>query len=579
MRSRLPLKVARKEETKKKEKAEIRPLSTSEGLPSEPEVGVKQESPAGVHPSQVLPANQPTPPKSAELPKPVQQSVSKQRNRLSADSSPAFSSVSVPSSVPSSSSAPSSSAPSAPKTEECCPICNLPFPSSMTLLQRTHHVEQCLDHPQTRPKSPLSSRDLEDDLFESEEPVSSLKTTPSASPSPSPRPRKPSAKLRMDVRGKSHHVLVDDGDDAFYTSLVASYLSWRRLALSQSPQTDEAFHNYQNLASALNDWNHSLSSSLSPSQLQKQLASFYLSEPALLLPSGHAVPSHLWETLYPYQQKGVLWMLNLHGQMVGGIIADEMGLGKTIQIIVTLVVLKFTSELRRAGRDLLSLPRVESEAPVSASESLHLNESNRPSLIIVPATLLGHWLRELHRWCPLLRSVVLHSSSQSVLEGESLASILRQSELQQQQQQKKKKTSRYDVIITTYEGFRKSSLYRKMNWFYAVLDEGGKIKNAKVTISQECKKLRTVHRILISGTPLQNNLKELWSLIDFVFPGRLGTLEAFVTAFVIPISRGIYSNASAKAANLGYQCSLILQDSISPYILRRLKKVDFSPAF
>ena len=183
-------------------------------------------------------------------------------------------------------------------------------------------------------------------------------------------------------------------------------------------------------------------------------------------------------------------------------------------------------------------------------------------LVIVPATLLGHWLRELRRWCPLLRSVVVHSSSQT-MANRSLYSILSQC----------KKNGRFDVIITTYEGFRKDPQYRKTDWFYAILDEGGKIKNAKVTISQECKKLHTLHRILISGTPLQNNLKELWSLIDFVFPGRLGTLEAFVSAFVIPISRGIYSNASAKAANLGYQCSLILQDTINPIILRRLKKV------
>ena len=558
MKDSLPLKVVHQEEEPKKMEEEEEPKKMEEEetklappadplvLPVKHEVEEKKESPGDANAAPSDSAKQTQSEKGKKPQKPVQQSEPKKRVQPS-------SSIPIPPPPPSSSS-----------SEERCPICNTPFPSSMTLLQRTHHVEQCLDHPQSNPISPLNSRDLEDDLWESEEPASSsLKTTPS----PSPRQRKPRAKLRADVRGKSHHVLVDDGDQAFYTSLVASYLSWRQLALSQSPLTDEAFHKYQDLASALNDWNQSLASSLSPSKLQKQLKTFFLSEPALLLPSGHAVPSHLWEVLYPYQQKGVQWMLKLHGQLVGGIIADEMGLGKTIQIIVALIVLKFTRELRRAWLDLRSLPHAENDFPPNnTTESLHLNESNRPSLIIVPATLLGHWLRELHRWCPLLRSVVLHNSSQSVLEGETLASILQQSE---------QKKNRYDVIITTYEGFRKSSLYRRTNWYYAVLDEGGKIKNAKVTISQECKKLRTVHRVLISGTPLQNNLKELWSLIDFVFPGRLGTLDAFVSAFVVPISRGIYSNASAKAANLGYQCSLILQDSISPYILRRLKKVDF----
>ena len=555
MKARLPLKVIHREELKKEEEKEVRPLHDSKTLAVQNEMEIQTKESVAISPpvhsdsgsgsdSESGSATLSTSQKDKETSEKVQKPAAKERIQFPLDeTSPSVSSS---------------------KAEERCPICNSPFPPSMTLLQRTHHVDQCLEHPPSHQISPLHSRDLEEDLWESEEPVSSsVKTTPS----PSPRTRKPSAKLRADVRGKSHHMLVDDGDDAFYTSLVASYLSWRQLALSQSPLTDEAFQKYQNLASALNEWNQSLSSSLSPSKLQKQLKSYYLSEPAFLLPSGHAVPSHLWEVLYPYQRKGVLWMLHLHSELVGGIIADEMGLGKTIQIIVTLIVLKFTNELRRVGRSVLSLPHAEGEEFTPASSgSLHLNESHRPSLIIVPATLLGHWLRELHRWCPLLRSVVLHSSSQSVMEGESLASILQQSE---------QKKSRYDVIITTYEGFRKSSLYRRTNWFYAVLDEGGKIKNAKVTISQECKKLRTVHRLLISGTPLQNNLKELWSLIDFVFPGRLGTLEAFVSAFVVPISRGIYSNATAKAANLGFQCSLILQDTISPYILRRLKKVIF----
>ena len=429
------------------------------------------------------------------------------------------------------------------QSAERCPICDYVFPPSMSLLRRTQHVDECLTHPRPQQSS------TEDVLWEAEE-----------APPSSKKSHSKSHKLHIDVRGRGHHVILDDGDDAYYISLVSSYLEWRRSVHSQDSSQDRAFQDYQTLSNVLNAWDPSTASSLSLSSLHKQLETFYKSEPALLLPSGHAVPTHLWEILYPYQQKGVLWMLELHSQQIGGIIADEMGLGKTIQIITVLVILKFTREVLRVGRSLLSLPRAgKGEA---SSAPLELNQSHRPTLVIVPATLLGHWLRELRRWCPLLRSVVVHSSSQT-MANRSLYSVLGQC----------KKNGRFDVIITTYEGFRKDPQYRKTSWFYAILDEGGKIKNAKVTISQECKKLRTLHRILISGTPLQNNLKELWSLIDFVFPGRLGTLEAFVSAFVIPISRGIYSNASAKAANLGYQCSLILQDTINPIILRRLKKV------
>ena len=85
-------------------------------------------------------------------------------------------------------------------------------------------------------------------------------------------------------------------------------------------------------------------------------------------------------------------------------------------------------------------------------------------------------------------------------------------------------------------------------------------------------RLRTPHRLALSGTPIQNDLKELWSLFDFVFPGRLGTLPAFEQEFADPIKRGGYSNASPMQVQVAYRCALILKDLIHPYLLRRLKK-------
>ena len=84
--------------------------------------------------------------------------------------------------------------------------------------------------------------------------------------------------------------------------------------------------------------------------------------------------------------------------------------------------------------------------------------------------------------------------------------------------------------------------------------------------------MRTPHRLALSGTPIQNDLRELWSLFDFVFPGRLGTLPAFEHEFADPIKRGGYSNASPMQVQLAFRCSLILRDLINPYLLRRLKK-------
>ena len=85
-------------------------------------------------------------------------------------------------------------------------------------------------------------------------------------------------------------------------------------------------------------------------------------------------------------------------------------------------------------------------------------------------------------------------------------------------------------------------------------------------------RMRTPHRLLMSGTPIQNDLRELWSLFDFVFPGRLGTLPAFEAEFADPIRRGGYSNASPMQVQLAYRCALVLRDLINPYLLRRQKK-------
>ncbi|KAJ3129731.1 hypothetical protein HK100_008455 [Physocladia obscura] len=128
------------------------------------------------------------------------------------------------------------------------------------------------------------------------------------------------------------------------------------------------------------------------------------------------------------------------------------------------------------------------------------------------------------------------------------------------------------VLLTTYEGVR---VYREIllpvAWAYVVLDEGHKIRNADADITLACKKLRTPHRIILSGTPIQNNLKELWSLYDFVFPGRLGTLPVFLVQFEVPIRLGTYANASNLQVQTAQRCAAILRDLISPYLLRRFK--------
>jgi DNA excision repair protein ERCC-6 len=129
------------------------------------------------------------------------------------------------------------------------------------------------------------------------------------------------------------------------------------------------------------------------------------------------------------------------------------------------------------------------------------------------------------------------------------------------------------AVLTTYENIRRNpETWISHNWSYVVMDEAQKIRNPDADVTLACKRFRTPHRLALSGTPIQNDLKELWSLLDFVFPGRLGTLPAFEQEFADPIKRGGYSNATPMQVQLAYRCALVLRDLINPYLLRRQKK-------
>lgn len=240
-----------------------------------------------------------------------------------------------------------------------------------------------------------------------------------------------------------------------------------------------------------------------------------------------------------------------------------MGLGKTVQVSAFL-------GLAAASRKLKSI------------------------LIMAPATMLQHWLNELAIWAPGLRRVLVHQSSNTNDSSTSPTKISKQLLQYLDKWLFKCRKNRVNepideddinttpshtfcgtgyVIITTYENVRRySDIYTTHEWSYVVLDEAQKIRNPDADITLTCKRLRTPHRLAITGTPIQNDLKELWSLFDFVYPGRLGTLPAFEQEFATPIRRGGYSNASPMHVQLAYRCAVILKDTIEPYMLRRLKK-------
>lgn len=128
------------------------------------------------------------------------------------------------------------------------------------------------------------------------------------------------------------------------------------------------------------------------------------------------------------------------------------------------------------------------------------------------------------------------------------------------------------VLIMSYETVRMNiAEISRVHWHYAIMDEGHKLRNPDTAVTQACKRLPTPHRLLLTGTPIQNSLVELWSLFDFCFPGKLGTLETFEKHFAWPIQRGGYANASPMEVRLAYKCALTLRDLVNPYLLRRSK--------
>ncbi|KAI4930837.1 uncharacterized protein J4E92_004670 [Alternaria infectoria] len=271
---------------------------------------------------------------------------------------------------------------------------------------------------------------------------------------------------------------------------------------------------------------------------------------------GFRIPGDIYPALFDYQKTGVQWLWELYSQNVGGIIGDEMGLGKTIQAIGFVAGLHYSKKL------------------------------TKPVIVVCPATVMKQWVNEFHRWWPALRVSILHTSGSGMLDTHREDRMERELELRNYGDydntltgagkaakkilEKVKRDGH--VLVTTYSGLQTYSEFLiPTDWECAILDEGHKIRNPNTAITIHCKELRTPNRIILSGTPMQNNLTELWSLFDFVFPMRLGTLVNFRNQFEFPIKRGGYANASNLEFETAVQCAETLKDAISPYLLQRFK--------
>ncbi|GES59966.1 DNA repair protein Rhp26/Rad26 [Aspergillus terreus] len=270
--------------------------------------------------------------------------------------------------------------------------------------------------------------------------------------------------------------------------------------------------------------------------------------------NGYRLPGDIHPLLFDYQKTGVQWLWELQQQQVGGIIGDEMGLGKTIQVIAFLAGLHYSKKL------------------------------TKPAIVVCPATVMKQWVTEFHTWWPAFRVSILHTSGSGMVnirnESRREEALLSQtwdsrassSGLKAGRRVVKRVVEEGHVLVTTYSGLLSyASLLIPVEWGCAILDEGHKIRNPNTAITIHAKELRTPHRIILSGTPMQNNLTELWSLFDFVFPMRLGTLVNFRNQFEFPIRQGGYANASNLQVQTAAKCAETLKDAISPYLLQRFK--------
>ena len=370
-----------------------------------------------------------------------------------------------------------------------------------------------------------------------------LATTPGIKRKGKSKPRK-STRAESDAEEEQQEDLagIDDGDESVYQNRLRDWTRRRKAAREKVQERQELATDQGPLAEP-------------PDGSNDEWRQLHPTRADATLSGGLRIPGDIYPSLFSYQQTGVQWLWELYSQQVGGIIGDEMGLGKTIQIIAFLAGLHYSGML------------------------------NKPVIVVCPATVMKQWVNEFHRWWPPLRVSILHTSGSGMLNVRREAEIEDELEYEDYSgggsRSKGHKSAKRildrvtrdgHVLVTTYSGLQTyAELLIPTDWGYAVLDEGHKIRNPNTAITIYCKELRTHNRVILSGTPMQNNLTELWSLFDFIFPMRLGTLVSFRTQFETPIKMGGYANASNLQVETAMKCAETLKDTISPYLLQRFK--------
>ncbi|XP_046609817.1 lymphoid-specific helicase-like [Neodiprion virginianus] len=237
-------------------------------------------------------------------------------------------------------------------------------------------------------------------------------------------------------------------------------------------------------------------------------------------------------TLRDYQIEGLKWLCVLYENGVNGILADEMGLGKTIQVIALICHL------------------IEKKIP-------------GPYLIIAPLSTIPNWLMEFENFAPKIPVVLLHGPPEE--RAKHYRSI----------QQKNFDIDGYKtqpVVLTTFEvPMQEENLLKRQQWRYIIIDEGHRVKNYKCQLLQVLKKCKSMNRLLLTGTPLQNNLSELWSLLNFLLPEIFNDLAVFESWFDAKELQDAEGTKRILQQEADKQVLMSLREILKPFMLRRVK--------
>ncbi|KAL6939562.1 hypothetical protein ACO0RG_003404 [Hanseniaspora osmophila] len=234
-------------------------------------------------------------------------------------------------------------------------------------------------------------------------------------------------------------------------------------------------------------------------------------------------PLYINGSLRPYQIQGLNWLISLHRNNLSGILADEMGLGKTLQTISFLGYIRY------------------------------LEKKPGPFLVIAPKSTLNNWLREFNKWTPEVNAFVLQG------DKEGRAKLVSEKLLK----------CDFDVVIASYEiVIKEKAHFRKLDWEYIVIDEAHRIKNEESLLSQVIREFTSRNRLLITGTPLQNNLHELWALLNFLLPDIFADSSTFDQWF-----GGSSDDSEVGDKEQEEKDSVVkqLHAILQPFLLRRVK--------